>query len=182
MPCGSRSRRGRGRRVRPPRHCRSDLRRIGTLGRRRYLGPDAEGLAADLASRSRNGLGPSSAPSLKRAGRLPRYGLFVPGWTFVTSHARVLIALASTPGITLREVAAEAGITERAAHRVVAELEEAGYLTRHRLGHRNFYELHPEVPLRDPMLDDRKVGDLIATFVGRGQPPAERLAELALPR
>jgi MarR family len=103
----------------------------------------------------------------------------VPGWTFVTSHARVLIALATTPGITLREVAAEAGITERAAHRVVAELEQAGYLTRHRLGHRNFYELHAEVPLRDPMLDDRKVGDLIAPFVGRGPPPAEELAESA---
>jgi MarR family len=100
----------------------------------------------------------------------------VPGWTFMTSHARVLISLASTPGITMREVAAEAGITERGVHRVVAELEQAGYLTRHRLSHRNFYELHAEVPLRDPMLDDRKVGDLIATFVRRGQPAAEELA------
>jgi len=103
----------------------------------------------------------------------------VGGWTFITSHARVLICLASRPGITLREVAAEVGITERAAHRVVAELEEAGYLTRHRLGHRNFYELHAEVPLRDPMLDDRKVGDLIAAFVGRGRPSTEELAEPA---
>jgi hypothetical protein len=105
----------------------------------------------------------------------------VPGWTFVTSHARVLISLASTPGITLREVAAEAGITERAAHRVVAELEQAGYLTRHRLGHRNFYELHPEVPLRDPMLDDRKVGDLIAAFVGAPEHRWKRLCEDAEP-
>ena len=74
-------------------------------------------------------------------------------------------------------MAAEAGITERAAHRVVAELEEAGYLTRHRLGLRNFYELHPEVPLRDPLLGGRKVGDLIATFVSPGQPAAEEFAE-----
>ena len=76
----------------------------------------------------------------------------MPGWTFLTSHTRVFICLANTPGITLREVAAEAGITERGIHRVVSELEEAGYLTRHRLGHRNFYELHAELPLRDPML------------------------------
>jgi DNA-binding Lrp family transcriptional regulator len=103
----------------------------------------------------------------------------VPGWTFVTSHARVLISLASKPGITVREVAAEAGITERAAHRVVAELEQAGYLTRHRLGHRNFYELHPEVPLRDPMLGDRKVGDLLATFARTDGRRAEDLAESA---
>ena len=111
--------------------------------------------------------------------RPPGYLLFVPGWTFLTSHTRVLICLAQTPGITLREVAAEAGITERAVHRVVSELEEAGYLTRHRLGHRNFYELHPEVPLRDPLLDDRKVGDLIATFVSPGRPAAEEFAEPA---
>jgi hypothetical protein len=97
----------------------------------------------------------------------------VRAWTFVTSHARVLICLASWPGVTMREVAASVGITERAAHRVVAELEAAGYLTRHRLGHRNFYELHAEVPLRDPLLSDRTVGDLLATFVRRAPSTAE---------
>jgi len=79
----------------------------------------------------------------------------------------------------MREVAAEAGITERAAHRVVAELEAAGYLTRHRLGHRNFYELHAEIPLRDPMLSDWNVGDLLATFVRQGHSTAEELAQPA---
>ena len=49
----------------------------------------------------------------------------------------------------------------------------------HRLGHRNFYELHADVTLRDPMLDDRKVGDLIATFVSHRQPAAEEVAESA---
>jgi hypothetical protein len=64
----------------------------------------------------------------------------------------------------MREIATQAGITERAAHRVVAELEAAGYLTRHRLGQRNFYELHPSMPMRHPLLGDRTVGDLLATF------------------
>jgi DNA-binding transcriptional ArsR family regulator len=103
----------------------------------------------------------------------------MPAWTFVTSHTRILICLASRPGITVREVAAETGITERAAHRVVAELEEAGYLTRHRLGHRNFYEVHADVPLRDPLLRDWTVGDLLARFIRPGHPTAEELAELA---
>jgi len=109
-----------------------------------------------------------------------------PAWTFVTSHARVLISLASTPGITLREVAAEAGITERAAFRVVGELEEAGCLTRHRLGQRNYYELHADAPLRDPMLVDHTVGDLIAAFGGGGRPGAsdaqDMTAEAMMPR
>jgi len=103
----------------------------------------------------------------------------VRAWTFVTNHTRVLICLASRPGITMREVAAEAGITERAAHRVVAELEAAGYLTRHRLGHRNFYELHAGASLRDPMLSDWNVGDLLATFVRHGHSTARELAESA---
>jgi MarR family len=88
-------------------------------------------------------------------------------WTFFTSHARVLICLATMPGITIRRVADQVGITERAAHRIVAELEEAGCLTRHRLGHRNFYELHPDVPLPDPMLSDWTVGDLLVAFAQR---------------
>jgi len=103
----------------------------------------------------------------------------VRSWTFVTSHARVLICLATRPGITMREVAAETGITERAAQRVVSELEAAAYLTRHRLGHRNYYELHPERPLRDPLLSDWTVGDLLATFIRPGHPRAEELAEHA---
>jgi len=79
----------------------------------------------------------------------------------------------------MREVAAEAGITERAAQRVVAELEAAGYLTRHRLGNRNFYELHAELPLRDPLLSDWSVGDLLATFIGPGHARAGELASPA---
>jgi len=77
----------------------------------------------------------------------------------------------------MREVAAEAGITERAALRVVAELEAAGYLTRHRLGVRNFYELHAEVLLQDPMLSDWKVGELLAPFVRHGHLTAGGLAD-----
>jgi len=100
-------------------------------------------------------------------------------WTFVTSHTRVLICLASRPGITVREVAAEAGITERAAQRVVAELAADGYLTRHRLGNRSYYELHPDRPLRDPLLSEWNVGDLLATFIRPGHPRAEEMPEPA---
>src|SRR3712207_7554346 len=41
-------------------------------------------------------------------------------------------------------------LTERAAHRIVGELVDERYLTRHRLGTRNFYEVHPDRPLRRP--------------------------------
>ena len=90
--------------------------------------------------------------------------------TFLTSHARALICLANSPGIKIRGLADQIGITERAAHRVLAELERAGCITRHRLGQRNFYELHPSTPLSDPLLPGWTVGDLLAAFTRRSPP------------
>ena len=59
-------------------------------------------------------------------------------WTFLTNHARVLRCIAQDPGVRLRDIAQCAGITERATHRIVSDLVEAGYLTRHRLGRRSY--------------------------------------------
>ncbi|GIU96842.1 MAG: ArsR family transcriptional regulator [Actinomycetota bacterium] len=82
-------------------------------------------------------------------------------WTFLTNHAHVLLAIARDPGIRLREIAERVGITERAAQRIVAELEREGYLTRRRSGRRNVYELHTELPLRHPLEERHAVGELL---------------------
>jgi hypothetical protein len=79
----------------------------------------------------------------------------------------------------LRDIAAEVGVTERAAHRIMSDLVEAGALTRHRVGRRNFYEVHPEVPLRHPMMEDRTLGELIGGLLGRPPPPPREAAERA---
>jgi hypothetical protein len=50
---------------------------------------------------------------------------------------------------------------------IVGDLCEAGYLTRHRLGARNFYEVHPEPPLRGLDADQPDVGSLLALAGGR---------------
>ena len=47
------------------------------------------------------------------------YGGLMGDWTFLTNHTRVLACVAQQPGVRLREIAACAGITERAAHRIV---------------------------------------------------------------
>ena len=49
-------------------------------------------------------------------------------WTFLSNRAQVLICIAREQEARLREVAAR--ITERAVHHIVAELAEAGYLSR----------------------------------------------------
>ncbi|HEV2075117.1 MAG TPA: hypothetical protein VGR10_02665 [Thermoleophilaceae bacterium] len=85
-------------------------------------------------------------------------------WTFLTNHATALVCVASNPGLTLRQVGDYVGITERAAHRIVSDLCREGYLVRKRVGRRNRYEVRSETPLRDPLLRDRPVGELLAAF------------------
>lgn len=83
-------------------------------------------------------------------------------WTFLTNHAHALIAIAEDPGVRIEDIAQRVGITQRAAHRIVSDLEEGGYITRTRVGRRNQYELHADVPLRHPMDHGRAVSQLLA--------------------
>jgi DNA-binding IclR family transcriptional regulator len=94
-------------------------------------------------------------------------------WKFITNHAQVLLCVAHDPQIRLREIADACGITERAAHRIIADLEEAGYISRERMGRRNRYEFHPEVAMRHPRighawLRDIPMGDLVAPLIAPG--------------
>ncbi|MFB4314185.1 helix-turn-helix transcriptional regulator [Actinomadura sp. 21ATH] len=85
-------------------------------------------------------------------------------WTFLTNHARVLILIARSPDIRMRDVAQEIGITERAAQLIINDLEEGGYLTRTRVGRRNTYTVDPDMPFRHPIEADHDVRDLLALF------------------
>jgi predicted ArsR family transcriptional regulator len=89
-----------------------------------------------------------------------------PGWTFLSNYTHVLLCIAETPGIRLRDVAERVGITERAVQRIVADLEEAGYLSRSREGRRNHYEVHAERPLRHSVVAHRDVGLLLELILG----------------
>ena len=84
-----------------------------------------------------------------------------PEWAFPSYHARVLLCIAKEPQVRLREVAHRAGITERAVQRIVADLEEGGYLSRLRAGRRNRYEVHLDRPLRHSVESHREVGVLL---------------------
>ncbi|WP_428962401.1 helix-turn-helix transcriptional regulator [Micromonospora fluostatini] len=85
-------------------------------------------------------------------------------WTFLTNHAHVLLAIARNPTARLRDVAAEVGVTERAAQAIVADLEAGGYLRRTRVGRRNEYTLNPAGHFRHPAEADQQVGALLALF------------------
>jgi DNA-binding IclR family transcriptional regulator len=97
------------------------------------------------------------------------YGGLVSDWTFLTNHTRVLACVARDPRMRIRELAECVGITERAAHRIVCELEEAGYLSRQRVGRRNSYEVHPDAPLRHPLERHHEVGELLEPLLAKRQ-------------
>ena len=82
-------------------------------------------------------------------------------WTFLTNHAHVLILLHGQPDLVLREVALRVGITERAVQRIVQELEEEGFIRRHKVGRQNEYEVLAKKNLRHPIESHRKIGDLL---------------------
>jgi DNA-binding IclR family transcriptional regulator len=87
-----------------------------------------------------------------------------PRWSFLTNHAQVLLCIAQDPGIRLREIGEAIGITERATHRIVVELADAGYISRTRNGRRNHYTIQSELPLPDRVAREQKIGDLLAVL------------------
>ena len=82
-------------------------------------------------------------------------------WTFFTNHAHVMVCLAKRGDRPLREVAADIGITERAVQRIVADLEEGGYLSRERVGRSNRYSLTVNKALRHPLESNHTIGEVL---------------------
>lgn len=85
-------------------------------------------------------------------------------WTFLTSHGLVLVEVARGPDATVRELASRVGLTERQAHRVLADLEEGGFIVRQRVGRRNHYRVNEELPMRHPTNAHHDVGRLLAVL------------------
>jgi DNA-binding MarR family transcriptional regulator len=92
-------------------------------------------------------------------------------WTFLTSHAQVLLCLAHDPDVRLRDISAQVGITERAAQRIVADLIEAGYIDREHVGRRNRYTIRPSVEMRHELQSGLEIGRLLDLLQQYPSPP-----------
>lgn len=79
-------------------------------------------------------------------------------WTFVTNHALTLASIAKNPDKTAREIGDDVGVTERTAHKIIMELEKDGYITKTKVGIKNTYRIHPELPIKTA---DSAVGELL---------------------
>ncbi|MBW3561119.1 MAG: winged helix-turn-helix domain-containing protein [Actinobacteria bacterium] len=99
------------------------------------------------------------------------YRFGVSDWSFLTNHARVLLAIAADPELRLREIADAVGISERRVHGIVTDLTDSGYLTKEREGRRNRYAIHTQRPLSQDLGDRGTVGDLVALLAAPDDEP-----------
>jgi hypothetical protein len=90
----------------------------------------------------------------------------VANWTFLTTHARVLLCIAHDPGVRLRDIAASLNITERSAFGIVTDLAEAGYVVKQKDGRRNLYQIQAHLPLPEPTSQERTVGEVLTLLTG----------------
>ncbi|MFE6869175.1 helix-turn-helix transcriptional regulator [Kitasatospora sp. NPDC057692] len=86
-------------------------------------------------------------------------------WTFLTNHARVLVQIARDPGIRVRDIAARCLLTERAVQRIIADLEEAGYLSHERQGRTNHYSVIDSKQLRHPADAGPTLAELLSVLL-----------------
>jgi len=109
------------------------------------------------------------------------------GWTFLTSHARVLAAIAEDRRTRIRDIAVRCRLTERAVQKIISDLEQDGYLTHTREGRTNAYRIQPGTILRHPAEAGMSVEALLSTLAQHDDrrehsataPAGERGSELA---
>jgi len=82
-------------------------------------------------------------------------------WTFLSNHTHVLLCITQNPHVRLRDIAEEVGITERAVHRLIADLIDDGYLAVTKEGRRNHYSVKADKPLRHSLESHRNVAELL---------------------
>ncbi len=90
-----------------------------------------------------------------------------PRWNFITNHGLVLSYIWHNPTSTAREIAQYIGVTERTTHKIISDLERAGYITRRRSGRRNVYSVDPSLPLRHHTKNDIMVSELLEALTSR---------------
>ena len=88
-------------------------------------------------------------------------------WTFITNHGLVLSYISHNSTSTAREIAQSIGVTERTTHKIISDLEQAGYITRRKSGRRNVYSVDPNLPLRHHTKKDIIVSELLEALTSR---------------
>ena len=87
-------------------------------------------------------------------------------WSFLTNHGRALLFISHDPGARLRDLAVALDVTERTAYGIMADLNEAGYVVKEKEGRRNRYHIQTHLPLRDSIIRERTIGEVLDLLLG----------------
>jgi DNA-binding MarR family transcriptional regulator len=99
-------------------------------------------------------------------------------WRFLSNHTQVLLCIARDPDVRFRDLALMVGITERAAQRIAADLIEAGYVEREKVGRRNRYHLNTELKMRHAAQATHEIGELLHVLEQPGAEESEARASI----
>ena len=86
-------------------------------------------------------------------------------WTFLTNHAHVLLCLAKSSSMRMKDIAVEVGITERAVQRIIADLISSGCIFCTKDGRCNTYRICMDKNLNHPIEQHKKIADLVGLIV-----------------
>jgi hypothetical protein len=100
-----------------------------------------------------------------------------PHCPFLTNHAFVLVCIARSPDVRVRDVAELVGITERAAQAILSDLDRDGYIERRRIGRRNRYGIRWGARLHHPLARSATVGDLLGALPPSSSPQQTAAAQ-----
>ena len=98
-------------------------------------------------------------------------------WSFLTNHARALVCIAHDPGVRLRDIADELGVTERTAFGIVTDLTEAGYVVKDKDGRRNRYRIQDHLPLPEAVGRERTIGEVLGLLIDTRAPETAQLPD-----
>lgn len=104
------------------------------------LDPAVNGVVAALISISPEAGRVRQEHTPTKHDKRPRVGT----WEFFTNHTLMLAAIARDNTLTVRDLAARVGVTERAAVSILHQLEAEGIIARHKEGRRNSYTIDLE--------------------------------------
>ena len=86
-------------------------------------------------------------------------------WKFLTNHGLVYLHKVLNPESTVREIAVDLSLTERAVHRILRDLEHDHYLVKERIGRRAYYRLSERAQtMRHDLVKDVDVLELLSTL------------------
>ena len=82
-------------------------------------------------------------------------------WTFLSNHGRVFLYLARNSSSTTEKISRDVGLSLRGVQKIIAEMEEDGYVTHQKVGRCNHYIVHPDKPMRHRLEQNHTVGDIL---------------------